>query len=225
MSTPAEHNKGNWLVDLDGTLAHYDGWKGVEHIGDPVPAMLARVKKMLDEGKDVRIFTARIFPLDAYESVTTSYIPFSCPDQGLIDAGNAGTIIRQWCRKHLGQILPITCRKDRHSVEILDDRATGIVLNRGISQEAFVAYHLNTILEAAGIKLVAGESFGPAAEKAALKIRLMVSAASDAFAHLDSARDAMDHAAKHDEIEHENYLRQARMSIVRALGPLMRVME
>ena len=38
-----------WIgVDLDGTLAHYDGWKGIEHVGPPIPAMLARVKYWLE---------------------------------------------------------------------------------------------------------------------------------------------------------------------------------
>jgi len=35
-----------WIgVDLDGTLAVYDGWRGPEHIGPPVPAMVERVKR------------------------------------------------------------------------------------------------------------------------------------------------------------------------------------
>src|SRR5687767_12144507 len=49
-----------WIgVDLDGTLAYYDGWKGPGHIGKPVPAMAKRVRKWLEQGCDVRIFTAR----------------------------------------------------------------------------------------------------------------------------------------------------------------------
>lgn len=40
-----------WIgVDLDGTLAHYDGWKGADHIGEPIPAMVERVKQWLSEG-------------------------------------------------------------------------------------------------------------------------------------------------------------------------------
>lgn len=32
-----------WIgVDLDGTLAKYDQWRGVQHIGDPVPLMVDR---------------------------------------------------------------------------------------------------------------------------------------------------------------------------------------
>lgn len=50
-----------WIgVDLDGTLAHYDGGVGVDHIGPPVPAMLTRVKQWLAEGRAVKIFTARV---------------------------------------------------------------------------------------------------------------------------------------------------------------------
>ena len=48
-----------WIgVDLDGTLAFYQGWNEGK-IGDPVPVMLARVKGWLAEGVEVRIVTAR----------------------------------------------------------------------------------------------------------------------------------------------------------------------
>lgn len=40
-----------WIgVDLDGTLAYYSGWKGIEHVGDPVPAMINRVRAWLANG-------------------------------------------------------------------------------------------------------------------------------------------------------------------------------
>jgi hypothetical protein len=49
-----------WIgVDLDGTLAEYHGWVGPEYIGPPIPAMLDRVKLWLEEGRTVKIFTAR----------------------------------------------------------------------------------------------------------------------------------------------------------------------
>lgn len=49
----------SWIgVDLDGTLAQYGGWKGPDTIGDPVPTMKERVMKWLNEGAEVRIFTA-----------------------------------------------------------------------------------------------------------------------------------------------------------------------
>lgn len=59
-----------WIgVDLDGTLAIYEGWKGYGHIGDPVPGMLARVRSWVGEGKKVKIFTARCAHPDGLETV------------------------------------------------------------------------------------------------------------------------------------------------------------
>ena len=50
-----------WIgVDLDGTLAEYTGWKGIDHVGKPVPAMVKRVKDWIAKGQDVKVFTARV---------------------------------------------------------------------------------------------------------------------------------------------------------------------
>lgn len=101
-----------WIgVDLDGTLAQYDGWQGVEHVGAPVPAMLARVKEWLRLGGDVRIFTARA-------SVRS-------------DAAQAIAAIEKWCLQHIGVILPITNCKDYGMVELWDDRAVQVIKNTG----------------------------------------------------------------------------------------------
>lgn len=52
---------GSWIgVDLDGTLAHYDYWRGFDHIGEPIPLMADRVKQWLADGIEVRIVTARV---------------------------------------------------------------------------------------------------------------------------------------------------------------------
>jgi hypothetical protein len=99
-----------WIgVDLDGTLAKYDGWKGERHIGEPIPKMVERVKGWLAEGKDVRIFTARAFQYN--------------PDQE--------SVIQRWCAKHIGEILPITCWKDFQMVELWDDRCVQVIPNTG----------------------------------------------------------------------------------------------
>lgn len=96
-------------MDLDGTLARSDGDHGSDHIGEPVLAMVDRVKVWLSEGKDVRLFTAR-----AYN-----------PSREEID------LIVDWCEKHLDAILPITCEKDPYMLELWDDRAIQIVKNTG----------------------------------------------------------------------------------------------
>lgn len=99
-----------WIgVDLDGTLAEYHGWQGVDHVGAPIPLMVARVKRWLAEGKDVRIFTARVANRDI-----TALRP-----------------IQEWCLQHLGVSLPVTNQKDFGMIELWDDRAIQVVPNHG----------------------------------------------------------------------------------------------
>ena len=102
-----------WIgVDLDGTLAYYEGWAGVEKIGAPIPLMVQRVRMMRAAGTEVRIFTARVaHPTHASEAV---------------DA------IRAWCVTHLGEELPITCSKDLGMIALYDDRAIRVEHNTGV---------------------------------------------------------------------------------------------
>jgi hypothetical protein len=37
--------------DLDGTLAVYDKWRGIAHIGEPVKLMCDLIKELYDAGK------------------------------------------------------------------------------------------------------------------------------------------------------------------------------
>lgn len=112
-----------WIgVDLDGTLAEYTTWQGVEYIGAPVPKMVERVKKWLSEGKDVRIMTARVSPVA---------IKLNC---GMVNVGTKREVygpIESWCKKHLGIILPITHEKDMGMLELWDDRAVQVIPNTG----------------------------------------------------------------------------------------------
>ena len=98
-----------WIgVDLDGTLAHYDGWKGPDHIGDPVPAMLTRVRGWISGGREVRIFTAR------------ASVPEQIPP------------IQEWLNKWGLGGLQITNVKDFGMVELWDDRCVRVVPNSGM---------------------------------------------------------------------------------------------
>jgi len=107
-----------WIgVDLDATLAEYTGWVSPTHIGAPVPKMVQRIHTWLAAGKEVRIFTARVYPGGR---VTPSEL------REVYDA------IEHWCRVHLGQSLPITCIKDYGMVELWDDRAVQIIPNTGL---------------------------------------------------------------------------------------------
>lgn len=111
---------GTILVDLDGTLAKYDGWQGVDHIGEPIKPMLDRVKEWMKQGITVKIFTARV----------SSEI-FIDTDDKAMQVQSIRDPIEKWCEKHLGQKLPITCVKDFAAVEIWDDRARQVETNTG----------------------------------------------------------------------------------------------
>jgi hypothetical protein len=111
---------GDWIaVDLDGTLAHFDHWRGPEHIGEPVPAMLARVKAWRAAGIEVRIFTARV-----------SLGEDDSPERKRL-AKRAYAVIGAWCWQHLGEVLPITCEKSFQCAAIYDDKAFRVVANEG----------------------------------------------------------------------------------------------
>jgi hypothetical protein len=101
------------LVDFDRTLAHYESWEANgSSLGPPVPAMLARVKAWLSQGKDVRIFTARA---------------------AITNPRREGDIIKiqDWCEEHLGVVLPVQNWKDFSTTEIWDDLAYSVEANTG----------------------------------------------------------------------------------------------
>lgn len=109
-----------WIgVDLDGTLAEYHGWKGVDRIGKPIPAMVERVKKWLEQGREVRIFTARVY-----------LSPFPSRERQ-DEVALAISTIDKWCIEIFGQALPITNIKDFGMIELWDDRAVRVKINTG----------------------------------------------------------------------------------------------
>lgn len=101
-------------VDFDGTLATYDGWKGVGVLGEPVHLMCNRVMLWLSRGQEVKVFTARVANEDLKERDIE------------IEA------IEKWCLRHLGRKLKITCVKDQFMKEYWDDRAVRVVANTGM---------------------------------------------------------------------------------------------
>lgn len=135
-----------WIgVDFDGTLATYGTWAGASHVGEPIAPMVERVKRWLAEGREVRVFTARIHPLDTCVAPTEKVVATEVEMAELRDAAIAAGFdperyeqacqavlaIRCWCQQHLGQVLPITNIKDYGMVELWDDRAVQVRANTG----------------------------------------------------------------------------------------------
>lgn len=115
-----------WIgVDLDGVLAHWDPTHFPD-IGAPITPMVERVKAWIAEGKDVRIFTARV-----------ALVPGLRNEDGqecdLLFAADQLTRIHLWCEQHLGCTLPVTAVKDFTMAELYDDRCVEMITNQGIS--------------------------------------------------------------------------------------------
>lgn len=55
-------------VDLDGVLAQYDGWQGVEYFGDPIPGSV-EFTQQLAENYDIIIHTCRCYEKISHESI------------------------------------------------------------------------------------------------------------------------------------------------------------
>lgn len=104
-----------WVgFDLDGTLAKYDGWKGVYHIGEPVDRMVIIAKLLHCLGKKVKVLTARVAPRDDGEG-----------------GDKARKYVEKWCEKHLGFVPEITYHKDAFMSALFDDRAVAVEQNTG----------------------------------------------------------------------------------------------
>lgn len=97
-----------WIgVDLDGTLAQDGPWKGDDHVGRPVPLMLARVKFWLSKGMTVKIVTAR--------AAKPELIP----------------AVKKWLEEQGLPDMEVTNGKDFDMIELWDDRAVQVVQNTG----------------------------------------------------------------------------------------------
>lgn len=129
--THGESGRGWYGFDLDGTLAKYDGWKGIDHIGEPVKPMVELIKRMHDEGKIVKIVTARIAPHKLEDgTVGEAYITVPDGEKGAT-RNYAHQFINDWCHFNLGFIPEIVYQKDHLMLELYDDRVKQVVPNEG----------------------------------------------------------------------------------------------
>lgn len=90
---------GAIAIDLDKTLATYEGYKGPTVIGKPISPQVDAVKKMLADGEDVWIFTARL------------------------EHPKAIPALKAWTKEHIGTELPMTNIKFPEFSRFIDDRA------------------------------------------------------------------------------------------------------
>ena len=101
--------KDGWIgTDLDGTLAYYEGWKGPNHIGPPIPEMEKRVRNWIAEGWEVRIVTARASDLSQI------------------------SVVKEWLKTHGFPDLRVVNYKDYGMIQLWDDRCVQVIPNTGV---------------------------------------------------------------------------------------------
>ena len=77
--------------------------------------MVERVKEWLNNGITVKIFTARVCSMQSKEEIARQR-----------------ELIENWCIQYIGQKLEVTNEKDFMMTELWDNRAVGVIENRGI---------------------------------------------------------------------------------------------
>jgi len=119
-------------VDLDGVLATYDGWKGIDHIGEPRPGA-AGFMANLRQRYIVVVFTTRC-KLDM---------------GGRGDGETPDTLaarVRAWLERHAIEFDDVyTGQGKPFYAALVDDRAVGIPSNPGVFDFA------NALLEVARV--------------------------------------------------------------------------
>ena len=116
MESMNNSSKTKWIgVDFDGTLAEYHGYANIEEPGRPVKEMVKRVQEWLAQDIKVKVFTARVCSMQSKEAIAKQR-----------------ALIENWCTKYIGQKLEVTCEKDFYMTELWDNRAVGVIENRGI---------------------------------------------------------------------------------------------
>ena len=93
------------------------------------------MKKVLAKGIEVRIFTARCFPIVEVvhpdHRANDLFDKYAHLPDGM-KALESVSHIRMWCYMVFDQVLPVTCVKDYGMAELWDDRAIHVIPNTGI---------------------------------------------------------------------------------------------
>lgn len=137
--THGETGEGWYGFDLDGTLAVYDHWRGIDHVGAPVWRMVSLMKTLHAHGTRVKILTARVSPRSNVETRPNPYIenhwciesPTDMP-WAMKPEWTALEFIQDWCWKVLGFVPEVTHEKDYLMLNLFDDRCVQVEPNTGL---------------------------------------------------------------------------------------------
>lgn len=109
--------KAWWGFDVDKTIAVDHGGTRGGVIGEPIKPLIRRMKYYLRTGRKVAIVTARVHPSEP-------------------DAAEQYATVRSFLKRNFtpaeGDAIDIRSDKDRHMIELFDDRAAQVIPNKGI---------------------------------------------------------------------------------------------
>ncbi len=106
-------------VDLDGVLAEYDGFKGIDVIGDPIPGAREFMKKLKEAGAWLIIHTCRVSEIIEGDEKFANNLAIK----------KRVEIVWRWLCKHDIPCDEIWAKRGKpYAVAYVDDRA--VVLNR-----------------------------------------------------------------------------------------------
>ena len=121
-----------WIgIDFDGTLAVYNGYISADHCGEPIRPMVELVREFLAQGEEVRIFTARIYPINMCVRPEVDNLPELGLFEALNDAVTALKAIRAYCLTHFGVMLAVTNVKDPGMKVLYDERCRQVESHTG----------------------------------------------------------------------------------------------
>lgn len=131
--------QGWYGFDLDGTLAVYDHWRGIDHIGAPVAKTVRLMKRMHEDRLRVKILTARVSPRTNPETMANPYLenrwciesPDDMPWALNPKVWTAREFVQDWCWRVLGFVPEITHEKDHLMLNLFDDRVVQVEPNTG----------------------------------------------------------------------------------------------
>jgi hypothetical protein len=109
--------KAWWGFDIDKTAFVDEGGTRGGVIGEPIQGIIRRIKYFLRTGRNVCIVTARVHPSEPDAAAQRLLI------QDTLDATLG---------KEMAIRIPIRCDKDRHMIDLYDDRAKQVIPNRGV---------------------------------------------------------------------------------------------
>lgn len=115
-------------VDVDGTLAQYDKWRGIHEIGDPFPNAKEWMEKLSKK------YTIVIFTCRTHLGMNAKEVPFEFSHSRQEQISYLVHLVEEWLRKHQIPFDRVYAEQGKPPATIyFDDR--GVTVKNGVYPE------------------------------------------------------------------------------------------